>query len=213
MSEGIGDRTSPDRITTVEQLRAIIGEPNALVPQKLWTRLEPPAIEFISRSPFLLLATADAAGSQDVSPKGDGPGFVAVEDDRTLLIPDRKGNRLLFGLQNILANPQVGIIFLIPGTNETLRVNGTAEITAAPEILKRLTAREKPAVLAIRVTVRECFFHCAKAFLRSHLWEPGSWGDGYRVSFGKMMAAKIGGDEATAAKIDAAIEADYKQNL
>jgi uncharacterized protein len=204
---------TPDRITTVEQLRAILGEPASTTHMKLWTRLEPPAIEFISRSPFLLLATADAAGLQDVSPKGDGPGFVEVENENTLLIPDRKGNKLLFGLQNILTNPQVAIIFLIPGTGETLRVNGSAEITAAPEILARLVARGQSALVAIRVTVRECFFHCAKAFLRSQLWNPESWTNDYRVSFGKMMAPKLGGDDAIAAKIDAAIAADYKHNL
>jgi len=218
MSSTIEERNTPgnvapDRIATIEQLRAILGEPAPITKLKLWTRLEPPAVEFISRSPFLLLATADAAGLQDVSPKGDGPGFVAVENERTLLIPDRMGNKLLFGLQNILANPQVGIVFLIPGTGETLRVNGTAEITAAPDILARLTARGQPALVAIRITVRECFFHCAKAFIRSQLWNPASWSHDYRVSFGKMMAPKIGGDDATAARIDAAIDADYKHNL
>ena len=138
IKENAPANVTPDRITTVEQLRAILGEPSPTTRMKLWTRLEPPAIEFISRSPFLLLRTADAAGFQDVSPKGDGPGFVAVENENTLLIPDRKGNKLLFGLQNILANPQVGIVFLIPGTGETLRVNGTAELTAAPATLARL---------------------------------------------------------------------------
>src|SRR4051812_19394960 len=121
--------TAPYRITAVEQLRARIGETSPLVQHKLWRSLEPVAIDFIHRSPFLLLATSDADGNLDVSPKGDGPGFVAVEDPTTILIPDRKGNKLIFGLQNILANPHVGLIFLIPGTGETLRVNGTAELT------------------------------------------------------------------------------------
>jgi PPOX class probable FMN-dependent enzyme len=205
--------TDAHRITTVEQLRAIIGEPHPLVPQKLWRTLEPATIEFIQRSPFLLLATADANGNQDVSPKGDGPGFVAVENDMTLLIPDRKGNKLVFGLQNILANPHVGIIFLIPGTEETLRVNGTAELTADPATLQRLSARGQPATIAIRVTVQECFFHCAKAFKRSQLWKPETWPQRVPISFGKLLAPKSGGDDKMAQQIDQFVEEDYKTNL
>jgi PPOX class probable FMN-dependent enzyme len=205
--------TDAHRITSVEQLRGIIGEPSPLVSHKLWKTLEPAAIEFIQRSPFLLLATADAAGNQDVSPKGDGPGFVTIENDTTLFIPDRKGNKLVFGLQNILANPQVGIVFLIPGTGETLRVNGTAELTADPAILERLSARGQPAAVAIRVTVRECFFHCAKAFLRSRLWQPEAWPPRHQISFGKLLAAKAGGDDRMARQIDEFVEQDYKTNL
>ncbi|MCS6926275.1 MAG: pyridoxamine 5'-phosphate oxidase family protein [Candidatus Binatia bacterium] len=203
----------PHRITTIEQLRALIGEPHPLVPQKLWRTLEPAAMDFIRRSPFLVLATADAAGNQDVSPKGDGPGFVAIEDERTLLIPDRKGNKLVFGLQNILVNPHVGILFLIPGTEETLRVNGTAELTADPTILQRLSARGQPALVAIRVTVEECFFHCAKAFKRSQLWRPDTWPQRQPISFGKLLAAKVGGDEHMAEQIDRFVEEDYRTNL
>ncbi|MGE0822056.1 MAG: MSMEG_1061 family FMN-dependent PPOX-type flavoprotein [Candidatus Binatia bacterium] len=205
--------TDPHRITTVEQLRARIGEPHPLVPHKLWRALEPVAIDFIKRSPFLLLATADAAGNLDVSPKGDGPGFVAIENDQTLLIPDRPGNKLVFGLQNILANPHVGVIFLIPGTDETFRVNGTAELTADPAILERLAARGKPAVVAIRVAVQECFFHCAKAFIRSQLWQSDAWPERQRISFGKILAAKMGQGDNTAQQIEQAIVQDYKENL
>jgi PPOX class probable FMN-dependent enzyme len=205
--------TDPYRITTVEQLRARIGETSPLVQHKLWSSLEPVAIDFINRSPFLLLATSDADGNLDVSPKGDGPGFVAVEDPTTLLIPDRKGNKLIFGLQNILANPHVGLIFLVPGTGETLRVNGTAELTTDPAILEKLSARGQPAVVAIRVTVQECFLHCAKAFLRAQLWQPEGWPQRQPISFGKILASKVGGDEAMAHKIDQFVEEDYKTNL
>jgi uncharacterized protein len=207
------DSTDSHRITSVDQLRSLIGEPSPLVAHKLWETLEPAAVDFIQRSPFLLLATADAAGHQDVSPKGDGPGFVVVENDTTLLIPDRKGNKLVFGLQNILANPQVGILFLIPGTGETIRVNGTAELTVDPTILKRLSARGQPANVAIRVTVRECFFHCAKAFLRAQLWQPEVWQPRHRISFGKLLADKAGGDEQMARQIDQFVEQDYRTNL
>jgi len=201
------------RISTVEQLRARIGEPHSLVPHKLLKSLDQASIDFIRRSPFLLLATADAVGNLDVSPKGDGPGFVTVEDTTTLLIPDRKGNKLIFGLQNILETSHVGLIFLIPGTEETLRVNGTAELTADPAILERLSARGQPALVAIRVTVQECFFHCAKAFKRSQLWKPETWPQRQPISFGKLLASKIGADEATAQQIDRFIEEDYKNNL
>src|SRR6202047_3290106 len=117
------------RIETVAQLQALLGEPNPMTPKKLFSALDEAAMDFIRRSPFLVLATADAQGNEDASPKGDGPGFVIVENKSTLLIPDRRGNKLIFTLQNILANPHVGIIFMLPGTDETLRVNGTAELT------------------------------------------------------------------------------------
>jgi PPOX class probable FMN-dependent enzyme len=201
------------RVTTLAQLRAIVGEPSPLVAHKLLEALDERMIEFIGRAPFLVLATADAAGNQDASPKGDGPGFVAIENARSLLIPDRKGNKLVFTLQNILAHPRVGLIFMIPGTDETLRVNGTAELTVEPAVLERLTARGAPAHLAIRVTVRECFFHCAKAFIRSQLWRPESWSERLRISWGEYLAAKIGADTKTADQIDQFVAQDYKDNL
>ena len=201
------------RIETVEQLQALIGEPNPMTPKKLFSALDDAAIDFIGRSPFLVLATADAQGNEDASPKGDGPGFVAVEDARTLLIPERKGNRLMFSLRNILANPQVGIIFLVPGTDETFRVNGTATLTDDPDLLVRLSARGAPALLAIRVTVRECFFHCAKAFIRSQLWKPETWAERHKISFGKILTGQIGGGEKLAEQVDKAVEQDYKNNL
>ena len=188
------------------------------------------AIDFIQRSPFLVLSTADVDGNQDASPKGDGPGFVVIEDRNTILIPDRKGNKLLFGLQNILANPRVGLLFITPPTSETLRVNGTAELVVDPRILERLSARGQPAQLAIRVTVRECFFHCAKAFIRSELWNHEQWPTAIKISFGKYLAAKMNPtadtalpdqghqsgftqQEELAQQIDEFVEQDYKTNL
>jgi PPOX class probable FMN-dependent enzyme len=201
------------RITELAQLRAIVGEPGALVPHKLLDSLDTPMVEFIGRSPFLVLATADAEGNQDASPKGDGPGFVAIEGPQSLLIPDRTGNKLIFSLQNILANPRVGLIFMVPGTDETLRVNGTAELTMDPVVLKRLAARGADAQLAIRLTIRECFFHCAKAFMRAQLWRPGSWRERVRISWGEYLASKTGADGKTARQIDQFVEQDYKNNL
>jgi hypothetical protein len=205
--------TADHAIRTIDELRAIVGEPNPLTPVKILDALDETMRDFVARSPFLVLSTADAEGRQEASPKGDEPGFVAVEDERTLLIPERKGNRLVMGLRNILTNPHVGLLLLIPGTPETLRVNGTAELTRDPDVCRRLVARGQPALLAIRVRVDECFFHCAKAFLRSQLWQPASWPERYRISFGKMLAGKIGGDEKVAATIDQVIEEDYRTNL
>jgi len=203
----------PHRLTTLEQVRAIIGPEVPAVRAKLFQTLDETAQAFLARSPLLLLATADADGRVDVSPKGDGPGFVALEDERTLLIPDRKGNKLIMGLQNILANPRVAALFLLPGTGETLRIQGSAELTADPKLLERLSARGAPALLAIRVRVDACFFHCAKAFKRSRLWEPAAWGEPLRVSFGKMLARKLGGGAELESSIDRAIEDDYRNNL
>ena len=201
------------RLTTIEAVRAIIGDEAPVVRAKLFGELEETAVEFIRRSPLVLLATSDADGHPDVSPKGDGPGFVAVEDARTLLIPDRKGNKLIFGLRNILANPRVALIFLVPGTEETLRVHGTAELTADPAIVERLSARGQPALLAIRVRVETCFFHCAKAFKRSRLWQPASWPERVRVSFGRLLAPRLGGAPDLAQAIDRMIDEDYEKNL
>ena len=138
-----------ETIDTEEALRAVIGEEIPGLGEKNEAVLNEFAVDFIARSPFLVLSTADAQGRLDASPKGDAPGFVAVEDERTLLIPDRLGNRLAYGHRNILANPHVGVLFMIPGTTETLRVNGTATLTADPDLLERLAARGRPAVLVL----------------------------------------------------------------
>lgn len=209
------DQTTVDEYVIRDEaaLRAVIGDEVPGLAAKNIAYLDQFAIDFIAASPFVMLATSDAEGALDASPKGDAPGFVEVIDQHTLLIPDRPGNKLAYGHLNVLSNPQVGLIFIIPGTRETLRVNGMAELTANPEILEQLAARGKPATLAIRVKVREVFFHCAKAFIRSGLWQPDAWPAPHKVSFGEMFAARQRQSEVTAAQIDAAVEADYEQNL
>ena len=200
-------------IATEADLRAVIGpEPPGLA-EKNQPVLDDFAVEFIAKSPFLVLSTADAEGRIDASPKGDAPGFVLVENERAIVIPDRLGNRLAYGHRNILTNPRVGVLFIIPGTPETLRVNGRASLSAEPELLERLAARGRSAVLAIHVQIEEVFFHCAKAFLRSQLWKPETWQARHEVSFGKMYAAKKKAAASTATAIDAAIAADYRDNL
>jgi len=206
-------KSDPHAIHSLEALREIVGPSLPGLELKVADALDEFAIDFVARSPFLVLATSDAHGNLDASPKGDEPGFVLVEDAHTLVIPDRAGNKLVYGHQNILANPRVGALFVVPGTPETLRVNGSAELTADPALLERLATRGKPPVLAIRVRVEQCFFHCAKAYLRSRLWQPESWPERQKISFGRMLAKRAGaGDDAVKA-IDAAIETDYRENL
>ena len=158
------------KIETVDQLREVVGHPNPATEQKKSTGLTKDAIEFIGNSPLLLLATASDAGAMDVSPKGDAPGFVQIDEHNNLLIPDRRGNRLVDGHLNILQNPTVGLIFIVPNTRETLRVNGSAELVVDEQLQKAMSNQNHPAVLITRVHVRECFFHCGKALIRSHLW-------------------------------------------
>lgn len=203
----------PHAIRSVEALREVVGSAIPGLDLKNHDRLDEFAIDFLARSPLLVLSTGDAEGNLDASPKGDAPGFVWVQDERTIVIPDRPGNRLVYGHLNLLENSKVGLIFLIPGTPETLRINGTAELTNDPALLERLSARGKPAVLAIRVHIRECFFHCAKAFLRSELWKPETWPERQKISFGKMLAKQVGGDEKMVRAVDESVEQDYRENL
>jgi PPOX class probable FMN-dependent enzyme len=203
------------RVETLGALRDIIGEPVEGIDLKVYDTVGPEAQAFIARSPFLVLSTADADGNLDASPKGDDPGFVEVEDEHTLLIPDRPGNKLVYGLRNVLENPHVGVLFFVPGTTETLRANGRAELRRDPELLARLAARGKPAVVAIRVHVDECFFHCSKAFIRSKLWKPDTWPEKQKISFGRMFAERLGvaDDDSLTTTIDAMVEEDYRTNL
>jgi uncharacterized protein len=164
-----------DVVTREEDLRAIVGTPHARSLLKEHDRLDPHARAFIGISPLLLMATCGADGRCDVSPKGDGPGFVVVLDERRLVIPDRPGNNRLDGMRNILANPHVGLIFLIPGRKDTLRVNGRAWLTRDAGLLGQCTVHGKTPTLAIGVEVEECFLHCPKAFIRSRLWAPDHW--------------------------------------
>jgi PPOX class probable FMN-dependent enzyme len=203
----------PHSIESLDALRRVIGDPIPGLGLKNEAVISEEAREYIERSPFLVLATSDAEGRLDASPKGDEPGFCLIEDERTLVIPDRPGNKLAYGLENILANPRVGVIFMLPGTPETVRVNGTAALTADPELLARLAARGKPAVLAIRIRVEECFHHCAKAFIRSKLWKPESWSGRLKISFGAMAAKRMKLGDDVAAKFDAVVEDDYRTNL
>src|SRR5712691_1577838 len=153
-------------LTTEAEIRAMVGTPVARSLLKEQPRIDEHFRAFIARSPFLLLATSGADGTCDVSPKGDAPGFVRVLDERRLVIPERNGNKRLDGMKNILANPHIGLIFLVPGRSETLRVNGRAWITRDPALLEPMAMEGVTPRLAIGVEVQQAFFHCVKSFRR-----------------------------------------------
>jgi PPOX class probable FMN-dependent enzyme len=201
------------RIRCEAELRAVIGEPSDLVQQKLFDHVDRFAQEFIRLTPLILVATVGPDGDLDVSPKGDEAGFVSVEGPNTLLIPERPGNKLAYGFRNMLHNAKIGIIFVVPGVTETLRVNGSVELTRDPEILERLSARNKPALLATRVTVEESFFHCGKAFIRSKLWKPKTWPEGAKANIGKQIAARSNAGEDVAEAVENALLESYETRL
>jgi uncharacterized protein len=162
-------------VTTVDDLRAIVGHPNSYVGNKVGTRLSAVQQDWLAHSPLGFVATTDANGRVDVSPKGDPPGFVHVIDDTTIAIPERPGNKRVDGYLNVLQRPYVGTLFLIPGRGDTLRINGTARVLAVADYFDAMTVQGKRPILALEIDVEEVFFHCAKAFLRSDAWKPESW--------------------------------------
>ncbi|GAA1431707.1 pyridoxamine 5'-phosphate oxidase family protein [Microlunatus lacustris] len=165
-------------ITTVDALTELVGEPNERARNKVRSALHDLDRQWLAASPFCLLATADADGRCDVSPKGDPAGdLVHVLDDRTLALAERPGNRRVDGFRNVLANPHVGLIFLIPGRGDTLRVNGRARLVSDAPFFDAMVVKGHRPLVALVVEVEEVFHHCSKAFLRSQLWEPGSWAD------------------------------------
>jgi PPOX class probable FMN-dependent enzyme len=160
------------RIETEAELRELIGLPADVVCSKITDRLNPLTRRYIERSPFLCVATSDPSGACDLSPRGDPAGFVRILDDRTLLLPERPGNRIADTLRNILANPHVGLLFLVPGVTETFRVNGRAALVTDPDLLAPCAVEGKLPKLGILVEIAEAYTQCSKALLRSQLWDP-----------------------------------------
>jgi PPOX class probable FMN-dependent enzyme len=200
-------------VSTEAELREIVGEPSELAIRKDIGHLDPHARAFIAQSPFLLMGTASGAGRCDVSPKGDGPGFVLVLDERHLVIPDRPGNRRADGMRNLLENPNVGLIFLIPGREETLRVNGRGWIVRDDDLLARMEVQGKRPQLAIGVEVEECFLHCAKAFKRSRLWQPDHWPDPSAVASMAQMLVDQTQPAMTVEQMEHRLEESYRTRL
>jgi len=157
------------------ELRDLLGEPAARSMTKERPRLHQRDREWLAASPFCLIATADAGGRCDVSPKGDPPGFTYIIDDRTIAIPDRPGNRRADGFRNVLANPYAGTIYLVPGRTETLRINGRARLLRDAPFFDELIVKGNRPRLALVIDIETVFFHCAKAFMRSKLWRPETW--------------------------------------
>jgi uncharacterized protein len=162
-------------VSTVDELRAIVGEPNKYVANKVRPRLSTIQRDWLAQSPLGFVATTDAQGRVDVSPKGDPPGFVHILDDTTIAIPERPGNKRVDGYLNVLERPHVGTLFVIPGRGDTLRINGTARVLADADYFDAMTVEGKRPILALEIDIEEVFFHCAKAFLRSDAWKPESW--------------------------------------
>lgn len=198
-------------VSTVEQLRDIIPTPTQTIHRKISNALDTNAGQFISESPLVFVATSDRQFNVDVSPKGDEPGFVRVENSSTLLIPERPGNRLTYGFQNIIETGSIGLIFLIPGVRETLRVNGTATITRDPLLMQEFMANGKAALLCTRVIINECFFHCGKALIRSKLWHPETWPDGQSKNLAVKQFAET--FHTTESALRGILEEDYRANL
>jgi PPOX class probable FMN-dependent enzyme len=199
-------------VGSVQQLREIYAPPAERAVRKQQDRLDDHCRRFIALSPFVLVATSSSSGACDVSPKGGPPGFVRVLDDHRLLIPDATGNRRLDGMQNIVENPEAGLLFLIPGMGETLRVNGGATITRDPALLVELETGGRPAAVALVVSVREAYVHCAKALIRSKLWESGTWPEpGELPSAAEILNDHIG--IADLAKSAAALAEGYRTGL
>jgi len=203
-------------IDSEEALRRLYPATHDLALQKFQRELGPHAQAFIRRSPFLCLGTQDRKGRADVSPRGDPPGFVRILDSSTLAIPDRPGNNRLDSLSNIIEHPAVGLLFLVPGFDDTLRVNGSAQLVNDPALLESMQVNDRLPTLAIVVQVREVFLHCAKALRRSRIWDPAQHQDRSQMpSLIKMILDETTGapDEEEMRELDAGLEEDYRQTM
>ncbi len=199
-------------VTNQTELRTVYREPAARAVQKVLDHLDVHCRHFIALSPLCILSSAGADGQADASPRGDPPGFVKVLDEKTLLLPDRPGNNQVDSLQNIVENPGVGLLFLVPGMNETLRVKGKAEIVTDAELLEPLTVKRRAPLSGLRITVEEAFLHCGRALLRSRLWDPE-----VRIerssypTYGQVLSDQIAG--ADAEKIDQSEDEANRERL
>lgn len=199
-------------VADAQQLRALVGEVHLLAERKVLDRLDHFCRDFIALSPFLVLASSDSEGRADASPRGDGPGFVQVLDEKTLLIPDRRGNNRVDSFGNVLSSPGVGLVFFVPGINETLRVNGRARLTRDEALLEPTTVQEKTPKLGLLVEVDEAYFHCGKALIRSKLWAQDAQVErGSFPALGRIVAEQT--KAVDAAEADANLEEAYRTRL
>jgi PPOX class probable FMN-dependent enzyme len=203
-----------DIITSEDQLREVVPPPRGSGAwDKNITAIDEHTAAFIAKCPFVLVATSDASGRMDVSPKGDPPGFIRILDEKTIAIPDRPGNGRADSFRNILENPRIGLYFLVPGRQETLRVNGGARLSRDQWLLDEMAVKGKPAQVALVVDVEEVFFHCAKCIVRSNLWDSDEWLDASDLaSMGQVMRDQIKLD-VPAEAIDKSLQKDIETRL
>ena len=217
--QNMADIEPTKTIKTKETLRNTMGEAMEIAEAKAIPKLDKHCRDFISRSPFVCVGTSGADGKADVSPRGDPPGFVQVLDDKTLFIPDRPGNNRLDTMNNIVDNANVGLLFLIPGFDDTLRVNGQASIVQDDELAARAEVNGKQPKVGIKVAVDEAFLHCAKAFKRSKLWDPNAKQDRKEMpSLARMILEQTAPTnepptEETVKDADEFVEDNYKTEL
>ena len=200
-------------LNSFEDVRNVIGEPNPVASKKIYSYLNDQMTSFIASSPMMMLSTVDSDGFPTISPKGDDAGFVRVLDSNTLLIPELRGNKLAFSLLNIVQQNKVALIFLVPGTNESLRVHGICRLLKGDDICSSLASKSHQALLVMEVKVSNAYFHCGKAFLRSKTWQPDSWNEKIKVSFGQEIANNIGESSAFIESVDAGVKERYVTEL
>jgi uncharacterized protein len=201
-------------IDSPEALRALIPPPAELVIRKQLPALDAHARAFLARSPFVTIGTCERTRGCDVSPRGEVPGGLLVLDDRTIAIGDRPGNRRNDSFLNIRENPQIGLLFLVPGLDETLRVNGRAELVVDAKLFDRLSVGGKPPLVALVVDVEEVFFQCAKAFRRSKLWDPSTWPDpALQPPLARVLKDQVPSCEMTTEALDRLIQEGYRDRL
>ncbi len=199
-------------IASQAELRETYREPAPRAQQKVLDHIDRNARDFIALSPFCVISSLGADGRQDTSPRGDPPGFVAVLDEHTLLIPDRPGNNQVDSLQNVIAHPEVGLLFLVPGMNETLRVSGRAETVTDEALLAPLSVGRKAPPSGLRIIVEEAFLHCGRSLIRSRLWDPEAQIDrSCYPTYGQVLADQIRG--VNAAEIDASEDEANRERL
>ncbi|GGV70963.1 flavin-nucleotide-binding protein [Streptomyces longisporoflavus] len=202
--------TRPRRVSP-EEVLARLGQPDAMVKAKVQDRIDDYSRYFIAHSPFLTMATADAAGRADCSPRGDYPGFVKILDEHTVALPDRPGNKIADSFRNLAENDGVGLCFFVPGMREVLRVNGSGYVTDEPDVLVRMRTEAKQPELAIVVEVAEAYFHCGRALIRSRLWDPASQALAEGMpTVGEIAAAQFGADVDTAL-LEQTLEEGYRK--